>query len=179
MVLLILLVVYKGYSIKKYNNLPIKHNDYLVVQFDNRSFFQNIAELFTMSDFNKLVKINQSYCKNHNIDYIFTNEYDNNIPVYWMKVKIITDLINNTNYKGIIWLDTDAVFTHNNKSILDILNNHTFYIATDPPEYSQETLCVGTWIVKNNNIGINLMNDWLNSYNSSLLTIRHQLLRLY
>jgi hypothetical protein len=92
------------------------------------------------------------------------------MPVYWMKVKIITDILNNNSkYKGIIWLDTDAVFTNMNKSIRDILNNNnSFYIGTDPPEYNQDVLCVGTWIVKNNDIGIKIMNDWLNNYNSSL-----------
>lgn len=169
MIILILLVTFKNYSIKMYNDIPIKHNNYLVVQFDNRDFFTNVIELFINSDFNKLIKINKDYSKNHNLDYMYTKSYDNTIPVYWMKVKIITDLINNTDYKGIIWLDTDAVFTHENKSILDILNNDkSFYISTDPPEYNESALCVGTWIVKNNNIGVKIMNDWMNSYDPSL-----------
>lgn len=166
MMILILLVIHKNYYINKYVNT--KTNECLVVQFDNRDFFTNIAELFTNSDFNKLIKINQSYCKEHNIDYMFTNVYDNEIPVYWMKVKIITDLINNTNYKYIIWIDTDAVFTHHHKSILSLLNNKSFYISKDPPEYNENALCVGTWIVKNNDIGSKIMNDWMNSYNPSM-----------
>lgn len=163
MMILVLLVIYKNL----YINNNITHNEYLVVQFDNRDFFTNVIELFTNSDFNKLIKINKEYCKNHNLDYIYTKTYDNSLPVYWMKVKIITDLINTTNYKGIIWLDTDAVFTHNNKSILNILNNKSFYIARDPPEYYEKVLCVGTWIVKNDEIGVKLMNDWMNSYDQS------------
>ena len=54
-----------------YNDISIKHNDYLVVQFDNRDFFTNIIELFTNSDFNKLIKINKEYCKNHKCDRCF------------------------------------------------------------------------------------------------------------
>jgi hypothetical protein len=153
-----------------YTNSINNNNDYLVIQYDNRDFFKNIIEYFNPSDFHKLIKVNEEYCLIHNLDYMFISSYDYDMPVYWMKVKIITDMLNNNSkYKGIIWLDSDAVFTNMDKSIRNIFNNDiSFYIANDPPEYDNSVLNTGTWIVKNNNIGIKIMNDWLNNYNSSL-----------
>lgn len=166
---IILFVTYSYESTDYYTNSIINNNDYLVLQYDNRDFFQNIIEYFNPSDYHKLIKVNEEYCLNHNLDYMFISSYDYDMPVYWMKVKIITDILNNNSkYKGIIWLDSDAVFTNMDKSIRNILdNNKSFYIATDPPEYDDSVLNAGTWIVKNNDIGIKIMNDWLNNYNSS------------
>lgn len=166
--IIIYIICRQSYT-NNYSNTIVNNNDYLVIQFDNREFFRN--ENFNNSDFHKLIKINENYCKKYNFDYIFKSTYDGNIPVYWMKVKIITDMLNNkSKYKAIIWLDSDAVFTNINKSILDILNNKSMYISRDPPEYNERVLCVGTWIIKNNEIGIKIMNDWLNSYDPSLWT---------
>ena len=166
---IILFVTYSYKNIDYYTNSIINNNDYLVLQYDNRDFFQNIMEYFNPSDYHKLIKVNEEYCLNHNLDYMFLSSYDYDMPVYWMKVKIITDILNNNSkYKGIIWLDSDAVFTNMDKSIRNVLdNNKSFYIATDPPEFNEKQLNAGTWIVKNNDIGIKIMNDWLNNYNSS------------
>jgi len=171
-IFVILLFVTYSYvnNLDYYTNSIINNNDYLVIQYDNRNFFQNVIEYFNLSDYHKLIKVNEEYCLIHNLDYMFISSYDYDMPVYWMKVKIITDMLNNNSkYKGIIWLDSDAVFTNIDKSIRDILNNDkSFYIATDPPKWGEKVLNVGTWIVKNNNIGIKIMNDWLNNYNPSL-----------
>jgi hypothetical protein len=167
-ILLIILIIFKN-SYSDYNNNIINNNEYLVIQFDNRDFFTSIIELFNDNNFHKLIKINENYCKKHKLDYMFISSYDNSIPIYWMKVKIIRDILNNgSSYKGIIWLDTDAVFTNMNKSILDIFDNNSFYISKDPPDYNEKSLCVGVWIVKNNNIGKQIMNDWMNTYDSTL-----------
>jgi hypothetical protein len=169
--ILLLIVIYKNKYIDKYTDIPTKKNDYLLVQFDNREFFQNVIETFTNSDFNKLIKVNKEYCNLHNIDYLYVKKYDNSVPVYWMKVKIITHLINNTDYKAIIWMDTDAVFTHLDKSIFDLINNKSFYISMDPPQWNQ--INAGTWIVKNDEMGVKIMNDWMDTYDHSLWYFRN------
>lgn len=158
----ILYIIYRQSYISNYTNTIKNNNDYLVIQFDNREFFND-------SDFHILIKRNEQYCKKYNFDYMFISSYDNSIPVYWMKVKIITDMLNNNSkYKAIIWMDSDAVFTHTDKYIFDLLNDKSMYIAHDPPEYGEHGLCVGAWIIKNNEIGKQIMNAWLNSYNPSL-----------
>jgi hypothetical protein len=136
---------------------------------------------------------------------MFINKNYDNYPPYWVKVKIIYDIINNTKYNdydGFIWVDSDAVFT--NKNILSLVDNyHTFYISPDPYSYNYNTisdiydsnslwyhkiifyilnninniysivelpLCVGVFLVKNNDIGKKIINNWWEKYNHNKWT---------
>ena len=66
---IILFVTYSYKNIDYYTNSIINNNDYLVLQYDNRDFFQNIMEYFNPSDYHKLIKVNEEYCLNHNLGY--------------------------------------------------------------------------------------------------------------
>jgi hypothetical protein len=154
-----------------YSNYIINNNDWLVVQYDNREFFENNIENFNYTDYLKIVKINELYCKQNNLDYLFSSD-QYNISPYWVKVKIIHDLMNNSDikYKGFIWLDTDAVIINNNKlyNINTITNmDKSFFISHDNPKYGKGMLNCGIFIIKNNNIGKEIMNKWISGYDSS------------
>lgn len=101
---------------------------WIVIQYDDRDL--------TNHSFNKLITTNKEYCKLHGLDYVFINKNYDNYPPYWIKVKIIYDMIHNDKYNkydGFIWIDSDAVFSNKHKNILSLINNnHSFYISPDP-----------------------------------------------
>ena len=117
--------IYKLDKIKKINN------KYLVIQFDNR------LEFFETSDLNKLTSLNKEYCRKHDLDYTLYASYNNNnLPVYWIKVKIIRDILNTENqYDAIIWLDTDAVFSMDKDICTLIKNTDKSFISCVPSEF--------------------------------------------
>jgi hypothetical protein len=168
-ILLLFVLIYvtlRCNNILNYSNQIINNNDWLVIQYDNREFFESFhnIEEFNYSDFKKLVSINETYCKVNNFDYLFSSEiYD--ISPYWIKVKIIQDLINdpNSKYKGFIWIDTDAVII--NKNIKSVINDKSFYIAPDHNRFnSNDMLNCGVFFVKNDSIGREIMNKWMEGY---------------
>ena len=54
-----------------------------------------------------------AYSNKHNYKYIFFNDYKNNLelPVYWWKIQCMLEMLNNSEYEYILWLDSDAFFT--------------------------------------------------------------------
>ena len=124
-----------------------------VVQYDNRP---------VPDQYKPFIEINKEYCKTHGYEYIFkTDEYD--MPPYWIKVKLCLDLLNTNKYKGLLWLDTDAVIYDCKKSLDDFTSDFT--ISRDPWGNSalldhDKVLNTGIWIVRSKEI----MNDWFNQY---------------
>jgi len=148
--------------IKGKNNSTRKNKKtYLIVQYDNRKISKN---------FEILTKINQKYCSLYGYDYILdTKEY--NLPPYWIKVKLVRDLLNTNKYKGILWLDTDAVIDNFSISLESIcLPNISMYYSNELIEncdinlYSY-TFNAGVWFVVNDKIGKQIMDAWYDSYN--------------
>lgn len=161
---------YKHNKTKK--NIKIIKNikkTYAIVQYDNRKLDKNM-EILT--------KINKKYCSLYNYDHIFiTKKY--NMPPYWIKVKIVRDLLLTNKYKGILWLDTDAVINDFSISLDSIqLPNKSMYYSYEFAEFIIEnknnlknedkhhfTFNAGVWFVLNDKQGRNIMNDWMLLYN--------------
>jgi hypothetical protein len=168
-------IILKQYDVSNYSNKIINNNDWLIVQYDNREFFEsfNNVEHFSYSDYKKLVNVNEKYCKENNFDYLFSSE-NYNISPYWIKVKIIQDLINDpqSKYKGFIWLDTDAVIVNRNKlhNIKSIINNKSFYISHDHEKFGEGMLNCGSFFVKNDTTGREIMNSWMDGYDPKTWT---------
>ena len=101
-----------------------------VVQYDNRPR----DKLGSMS---KLTSLNEQYCQNHNIRYVYLDSYHLDLPCYWVKVFLVTELLEQCKDDDdyVMWLDTDAVihkdFTH---LLPQVTNNQVMTIAPDPPE---------------------------------------------
>lgn len=130
---------------------------YAIVQYDNRNIDQYM----------KLMNINKKYCRDHNYDYIFSSDkYD--MPVYWIKVKLVLDLLNTNKYDGILWLDSDAVI-YDIKNPLDdiIIPNKSMYICPDNHKFAEFTSLfnAGVWFVLNTNMGKMIMTKWMEYYN--------------
>ena len=151
----ILFVFYKKCYEKFENNYISYNKKFAVVQYDNREL---------NDDYLLLKKINEKYCSIHNYEYIFLNEnYD--LPAYWIKVKIVKDLLDTNKYKGILWIDTDAVISNFDIKLENLcIPNKTMYFCDDPPWWSNRDFNAGVWLILNNQYGLNIMHDWLSSY---------------
>ena len=126
---------------------------YLMLQYDNRKLSKNI-EILT--------KINQKYCSLYGYDYILdVKEY--NLPPYWIKVKLAQELLNTNKYKGILWMDTDAVVDNFSISLESIcLPNKSIYYSFDNDSFN-----AGVWLLLNDKVGKNIINEWATLYNPS------------
>ena len=80
---------------------------WLIVQYDNRA----ISELDK-----KLIERNRQYAEKHGYEHKFISEGYDELPVYWRKVKVVQDLLEQP-YKGVMCLDTDDVVHDMNKTI--------------------------------------------------------------
>ncbi len=105
------------------------------------------------------------YCKLHNYQYIFSNAAYA-LPPYWIKVKMVQEILNTQKYKGVLWLDMDATI-HDLKRTLDsfLKFGKYFYGAGDNPRWNS-TFNAGIWFVLSNHRGRQIMNSWMNLYNS-------------
>jgi len=123
-----------------------------IVQYDNRP----LNDKYT-----KLMERNKQYCGKHGYDHIFiSQEYD--IPPYWRKVKVVQDTL--PKYEGILWLDTDATVYNIDKPLTSFRKEgKSFYYSPDGPLLSSE-MNAGVWLVLNDEIGKDIMDEWFNSY---------------
>jgi len=150
-------------------NLPepiakIDGSKYCIVQYDNRELSENHK---------KFMEINKEYCKKHNYSYKFFNYKDENLPVFWLKVKIVKELLYTDEYEGILWLDTDAVIKNTDKTLDSFGDTNTAFIMSNdqyPMQYddlNKYPFNAGCWIVKNSSNGKLILSDWLNTYNQN------------
>ncbi|CAF0952179.1 unnamed protein product [Didymodactylos carnosus] len=120
-------------------------------------------------------EINQRYCDYHGYKYIFYDSYsgENDMPPYWIKVKILYDLIvSNNGYDYLMWIDSDAVINYENMKMITIESyfantDYTFIGAPDQAEWNSP-FNAGVWIVKGNQKGKEIMAKWLSYYGTCL-----------
>jgi hypothetical protein len=127
---------------------------WIIVQYDNRVIEKDLLTL---------IEINKKYCNQYGYEYILeTKPYD--LPPWWIKVKLVKDLLDTNQYKGALWLDTDAVI-HNAAISLDslLVKDKSFYYCSDAPVWSS-IFCAGVWLIKNDAHGKEILTRWINSY---------------
>ena len=128
---------------------------FLILQYDNRALNDNMLEL---------TKINKSYCETHNYEYRFIDtSYD--LPVYWIKVYLVNEILKTDKYDGVLWLDTDAcIYNATIKLENLILENKSFYLSPDnkiwPAKFN-----AGVFMVLNTNTGKQMIEEWMKCYN--------------
>ena len=128
-----------------------------IVQYENRPLSESIKQL---------IKINKEYCEKHNYTYIFESKLYN-MPPYWIKVLLVKEILETGNYKGILWMDSDAVINNMNTKFEDLVKvDRSFYYCKDAPRFPSP-FNAGVWLVINNIIGKSLLNEWLNLYNKN------------
>jgi GR25 family glycosyltransferase involved in LPS biosynthesis len=134
------------------------NKSWVLVQYDNRPIPDYYKEL---------IEINKEYCKKYGYEHIIiTEKYE--LPPWWIKVKICKELLESDKYSGVMWLDTDAVIYDCSKSLDIFTSDKTidFFIAKDPPVWGAP-VNAGVWIVKNTQVGKNIMRDWFNKYDKT------------
>lgn len=105
-----------------------------------------------------------NYCKDKGYDYIFLDNYENelDLPIYWKKIQVMKDLL--TNYKVydyIMWMDSDTLILDPDIKIDNILKDKSIYIGKD---YQLYDLNAGVFIIKNDNIGNMFIEDCIKTY---------------
>ena len=116
--------------------------------------------------------INEQYCQKQGYTFLFYNSYspdDQQYPPYWLKVKILYDLIMTDQYDYLMWIDSDACI-HNPEIKIENLFNfdpEAVFVASPDP---LTIFNAGVWVVKNNTLGRELMSDWIKMYDPSKWT---------
>jgi hypothetical protein len=128
---------------------------WIIVQYDNR---------IIKDEYKSLISQNKAYCKKYGYDHILeTKPYD--LPPYWIKVRLVKDLLATNKYKGALWLDTDAVIHDHTLSIDELLiEGKSMYYCPDCPRWDQK-FNAGVWIIKHDRHGQEILDKWMNSYN--------------
>jgi hypothetical protein len=119
--------------------------------------------------------INERYCKKFNIDikdYSDSKKYDK-LPPWWRKVFIVQDAINdNPQYDYVLWMDKDAAFSVQT-DIRKLIDDSFFIISRDPwlfilrPWAQEYYINAGVFMVKNDENGKNLLDEWITGYKES------------
>jgi len=129
-----------------------------VIQYDDRELPENLQHL---------QKLNESYCKTHNIDYHFSNVNSNKAPPYWVKVFISESML--PKYDYVIWLDTDATLINIEnleKFITQHIDSNDVLISSDMPPWDEGKFNAGVFIFKNTTVGNEILKYWLSLYDA-------------
>jgi len=130
---------------------------FLILQYDNRK---------VTNDFIKLMKINKKYCSKYNYDYVFIKkQYD--LPPYWIKVYLLQHFLQTNKYKGILWIDMDACIHNFDIRLEDIVIKDKYFYKSPDNKIWKSSFNAGVFLVLNNEIGMNIMNDWMKCYNKT------------
>ena len=130
---------------------------WLIVQYDDRP----------PDEFDKeFIKRNKAYAKKHGYKYEFINTGYTDLPPYWRKVAIVKNFLDSDLYKGVMWLDTDAVIFNMNISLDSVGDSvkHFFKATNTGGNY---IFNAGVWTVKNTRQGKQIMKNWLELYDAS------------
>ena len=130
---------------------------FLILQYDNRK---------VNKDFVKLMNINKKYCLQYKYDYVFIKkQYD--LPPYWIKVYLLQHFLQTNKYKGVLWLDMDACVHNFDIRIEDMLIKGKYFYKSPDNKIWNSSFNAGVFLVLHNEIGMNIMNDWMKCYNKN------------
>jgi hypothetical protein len=108
------------------------------------------------------------YANYHGYKYIFFDKYESEkkFPVFWQKLEILLDLLKDKNNDYVMWVDSDTLVAHPRVSLNIILNqsDSSIFIGKNEPYKDNNAFCAGVFIIKNNDVGINFINDCINTY---------------
>jgi hypothetical protein len=103
--------------------------------------------------------INKLYCDKHNIEIILSNTKNyTNRHAAWERLPLLLSHISNYDY--LIWIDADAFFYNDARSIIDIIktNDTVNFIFSD--DIGNNNINTGIFIVKNSQYSIDFLTKW-------------------
>ena len=123
----------------------------------------------TNNNLNIFMNENKQICINNNIKYIFLEKSSFNVPAYWGKIFEIDKLMDEyPDIEYFMWLDSDAFFINfdNNKfqNFLKKYESYSMIITNDMPPFDAE-FNAGSFIIKNNKYGHDIIKEWTSFYN--------------
>jgi hypothetical protein len=130
---------------------------WLIVQYEDRPLDKNHTEF---------IRRNKIYAKKHGYAYIFLNKGYKHLPPYWRKVAIAKHYLDTDKYKGVMWLDSDAVIFNMNIS-LDRFDSSLKHFFKAINSGGNQIFNAGVWTVKNTPTGKKIMEKWMGHYDPS------------
>lgn len=132
-------------------------NNILVITYDNRPEEDYIIEGR---------QINSAYCAKHGYTYKYLSSvpYENDMPPYWTKVKIVQDELEKGTYDFVMWMDSDAVFSKHQYRLEQFLEDN---IDAAMSGDMFDKFNAGVFIFRNSDKGRTLIDEWMAMYNSS------------
>ena len=145
----------------------------LLLQYDDRS------PLWAQ----KLIERNKKAAEILNYEHIYlqTSEFDDTVPPYWRKVFLVHKFLKTNNYDYVAWIDSDAVMINEIEFLklvdTELVGEKSFAFASNPGLLRSEwwpfklwtaPFCAGTFIVKNCDASLEILETWMASYNPSL-----------
>jgi hypothetical protein len=126
----------------------------------------------------KFMENNEKICNENNIKYISLKKSRDHVPPYWGKIFEINKIMEeDKTIDYVIWLDSDAFFiNYNNKRFHDFLKKYEKYsmiYTKDMPPWELGDFNAGSFIVKNNEIGRNIIKEWMLYYKSHNWTYKN------
>ena len=130
---------------------------WLIVQYDDRPIDKFDSEF---------MRRNEAYAKKYGYKYKFVNKGYTDLPPYWRKVALVKKLLDTDQYKGILWLDTDAVIFNVNIS-LDSVGDKLKHFVKATNSSGNQIFNAGVWTVKGTDKGKKIMKKWMDMYDPS------------
>jgi hypothetical protein len=136
-----------------------------ILQYDNRELSDSLRAC---------LDINRRYAKKHNYPhFLFTDNYF--LPPYWVKVHLLQRLLDVKDpqtdqplFKGVAFLDTDAVFVDHDQSLDAFVGPRRPFVAGPDITYGKNPgdapFNAGVIIVKNTEEVKGLLRDWMAEY---------------
>jgi hypothetical protein len=105
-------------------------------------------------------EINKRYCDKHNFKIILsTTKKLQDRHSAWERLPLLLDTISKFDY--VMWIDADAFFYKDAKSIVDIINKNTNVNFIFSNDIGDSNINTGMFIVKNSQYSIDFLNRWL------------------
>lgn len=136
-----------------------KKNKILFITYDNR--YQE--EYIKIHNYN----INK-YVEKYGYEYKYYNRCNQN--VYWCKIYMVLEALQKNKYDYVIWLDSDTIIKNFDIDIGNIFNlfSSDIFIGSDNNSKYYITNS-GVFGIKNSEIGIQFLNDCINSFDNKCL----------
>jgi len=141
-----------------------KDLSWAVVQYDSRDVSSGRIP--------EILHRNRRYCDMHNYTHYLFREGLEDIPPYWRKVEIVRRILSlkiedAPVFRGVMWLDTDAVIWNYANYTLDGLlpSGFSFAYSADPQGIdSPSPFNAGVWMVRNSKKGRAIMKHWMSLF---------------
>jgi len=158
---------YYGRENYKHNGQTGGSKPFVIIQYEDRPLSEGD---------NGFINRNKEYCKRHGYEHILKKDGYTDLPPWWRKVRLVKDILSSNKYRGCLWLDTDACIYDMNIKLESLAeDNFDFYKSGEKPSENGNTgsglfFNAGAWLVMNTPVGNEIMNKWMNLYNSSKWT---------